>query len=98
MHKVILTMNYLSNGCTRVMSVKCASQPYRHFCYAKKDAIPEDKKAANERHKQTLETELGSNKRGKFSLDSTPNEVDILIIGGGVIGSSIAYWLRQETS
>lgn len=28
--------------------------------------------------------------------DIIPNECDILIVGGGAIGSSIAYWLKQK--
>lgn len=33
---------------------------------------------------------------GKGPDVTVPGTVDVLIVGGGVIGSSVAYWLKRE--
>lgn len=48
---------------------------------------------------EVLKEEFRALKQGNFTSESNnkvPRESDILIIGGGLIGSSVAYWLKQR--
>lgn len=73
---------------------------YREFV----DAVPRKQKVMKhfKRDWKTLKRVLSPNRtfsdfeslwRGSEII---PNECDVLIIGGGAIGSSIAFWLRQK--
>ncbi|XP_060536227.1 FAD-dependent oxidoreductase domain-containing protein 1-like [Cylas formicarius] len=49
----------------------------------------------------TLKRKRPKESSPKFSIlpqDLCPTDVDIAIIGGGAIGSSIAYWLKEKTN
>lgn len=54
--------------------------------------------------KRTLRI-LGDDLKNVFTPDRSstkhnvfPNQVDIVVIGGGAMGSSIAYWLKEKSS
>ncbi|KAH6945253.1 hypothetical protein HPB50_007681 [Hyalomma asiaticum] len=56
-----------------------------------------------EAHEKHLKTASTHEFKGYFKPKSSevqeplfPNEVDILVVGGGIMGSSIAYWLKQR--
>uniref|UniRef100_T1JA01 FAD-dependent oxidoreductase domain-containing protein 1 n=1 Tax=Strigamia maritima TaxID=126957 RepID=T1JA01_STRMM len=76
--------------------------PHRICCsYTEGPArAPEGEKDGIERAIRILRNDFKRIKEGKFILkeeDIFPNHCDIAIIGGGIMGSAIAYFLKQRT-
>lgn len=45
-----------------------------------------------------LKNQIYANGRKTGITKGFPNQADIVVIGGGAIGSSIAYWLKEKTN